>query len=906
MVNSINTNIAAYYAQANINLASQSAATSVARLSSGNRITRAADDVAALATGTSLRTQVNTLKTALTNASQGSTLLQIADGALSQITDILQRQKAIALQSSSGSLQNSDRVFLNQEFTALTAEINRLTASTTFNGVQLINGSLSDTVGISDNTSIADAATIQINFSAIPTDGELVLNGVTIVFDATPDAAGDVQRGGTIAESLQNLVAYLNGLNNAGPSGTYDNGSIAPSSAADIAKLTGVTYSANGTILTISSLSGGALSEFYTVDSALINGSGSEVTGTVSGKGAEVLTVTDALDLASIDADASTSEFDGGSGVLTFNNGAVVTIYTVQSGDSLRDIVNGINANSGDTGVTAFITGTSGAYKLNLRSAAGSGAVTGTGLGSVTTTTGTVSSLTGGGVTGIGQGSTIGVGTVGNGILTAQNQQFAQSVISFPSSLDPDDLLNKTIIIEGVTFTFTATAQSSAAQTEILIDASTDGTALQKTLDNAVAAINAFTGAGTSNYAFDQIEAAHEGSTIVIRSKQAGNALDMSAGTLTITGPSGVGGVSTSATTMSGTSNTGIDTTGINNAAFVGNISGFNAVYVSANTVNLSITIGGILYSVNNVNTNPSSDTDVRLISENGGYFTMKLAANKGIAVSGSSSANDFAKALDAAVSPLTFYQRRDVNSYTTSGNLIGSSVVAQLDDFTDINLSGITVTAPSGSNPNGSISFSVNGETYTALLGIGTQLGAYSITRFVSESDANKYIEFRNGANVLSFATSDDAADLQDALRQAFGVGEGAKALSFQVGNSSNDILEVSIGNATTANLFGGVSLNVLSQASAAVASSTLEDALATVTSLRANVGALQSRFNFASVAIQSSIQNQDAARGELLDTDIATESTAYATAQVKLQAGISVLAQANQQLQSLLKLIG
>ena len=74
----------------------------------------------------------------------------------------------------------------------------------------------------------------------------------------------------------------------------------------------------------------------------------------------------------------------------------------------------------------------------------------------------------------------------------------------------------------------------------------------------------------------------------------------------------------------------------------------------------------------------------------------------------------------------------------------------------------------------------------------------------------------------------------------------------------------------------------------------------------MRANVGALQSRFNFASANIESSIQNQDAARGVLLDTDVAAESTAYATNQVKLQAGISVLAQANQQLQSLLKLIG
>ena len=74
---------------------------------------------------------------------------------------------------------------------------------------------------------------------------------------------------------------------------------------------------------------------------------------------------------------------------------------------------------------------------------------------------------------------------------------------------------------------------------------------------------------------------------------------------------------------------------------------------------------------------------------------------------------------------------------------------------------------------------------------------------------------------------------------------------------------------------------------------------------SLRADVGALQSRFSYATDAIQSSLENQDAARGTFLDTDVSAESTAYASAQVQLQAGISVLAQANQLPQNLLKLL-
>ena len=105
---------------------------------------------------------------------------------------------------------------------------------------------------------------------------------------------------------------------------------------------------------------------------------------------------------------------------------------------------------------------------------------------------------------------------------------------------------------------------------------------------------------------------------------------------------------------------------------------------------------------------------------------------------------------------------------------------------------------------------------------------------------------------------------------------------------------------------MYAGASLNVLTAESAAIAVAAIDVAIENVTAVRAEVGATQSRFNFASANIESSIQNQDAARGTLLDTDIANESTQYSIAQVKLQAGISVLAQANQQLQSLLKLIG
>jgi len=208
MSNSINTNIAAYYAQANITAASIAASSSVARLSSGNRIVQASDDVSALATGTSLLTTVSALKAAQTNAAQGTSLLQVADGALAQIQTILQQQKSIALQAGSGSLTDTDRGFLNQQFQALASQIDSLTSSTTFNGVKLINGQLSQTVNVNSNTTNATKSSMSVNFdpaTVIVDTDTLILNGVTLTFADAPAAAGDVQTGGNNQQSLDNL-----------------------------------------------------------------------------------------------------------------------------------------------------------------------------------------------------------------------------------------------------------------------------------------------------------------------------------------------------------------------------------------------------------------------------------------------------------------------------------------------------------------------------------------------------------------------------------------------------------------------------------------------------------------------------------------------------------------------------
>jgi flagellin len=157
---SINTNIAAYYAQNNLRTAANNAQSSIARLSSGNAIVQASDDVSGLAIGTILQTDVSTLKTATSNASQATSLLQVANGALTSLTDILQRQAALATQSNSGTLSNTERGYLNQEFQQLTTEYDQIVGDTNFNGVNLLDGSISGASNLIGKTTQNSATTL--------------------------------------------------------------------------------------------------------------------------------------------------------------------------------------------------------------------------------------------------------------------------------------------------------------------------------------------------------------------------------------------------------------------------------------------------------------------------------------------------------------------------------------------------------------------------------------------------------------------------------------------------------------------------------------------------------------------------------------------------------------------------
>ncbi|MBP8301422.1 MAG: flagellin FliC [Planctomycetes bacterium] len=139
----INTNIASLNAQRNLATITDRLAVHYKRLSTGLRITSAADDAAGLAISERLRAQVRSLDQAKRNAQDGISLVQTGEGALNEVGDILIRLRELAVQASNGSVSSQDRTTLNDEFQQLVQEVDRIGRASQFNGIHLLDGSSS-------------------------------------------------------------------------------------------------------------------------------------------------------------------------------------------------------------------------------------------------------------------------------------------------------------------------------------------------------------------------------------------------------------------------------------------------------------------------------------------------------------------------------------------------------------------------------------------------------------------------------------------------------------------------------------------------------------------------------------------------------------------------------------------
>jgi flagellin len=175
----VNNNIASINAQRNLGVSTSQLEGSVARLSSGLRITRAADDAAGLGISETLRAQIRSINQAVRNSNDGISLLQIADGGAEGIGNLLGRLRELAEQSASGILGSNERSFLDQEFVALRSEIDRISSVTEFNGVKLLSGSGNDSLSIQIGFRSSANDTLSLSLKDLNTD-TLSLSSVNV------------------------------------------------------------------------------------------------------------------------------------------------------------------------------------------------------------------------------------------------------------------------------------------------------------------------------------------------------------------------------------------------------------------------------------------------------------------------------------------------------------------------------------------------------------------------------------------------------------------------------------------------------------------------------------------------------------------------------------------------------
>ena len=160
MALTVNTNVTALSAANTLNSTQGALSQTLARVSSGLRVTRAADDAAGSAVAANLSTKARSGMQAIRNANDGISVIQTAEAATKEVVSILDRMRELAVQSSSETLDDGERAYIDTEFTELSAEVERIAQSTEFNDIELTNGTNSS---ISVQVGIGGTSTSQID-----------------------------------------------------------------------------------------------------------------------------------------------------------------------------------------------------------------------------------------------------------------------------------------------------------------------------------------------------------------------------------------------------------------------------------------------------------------------------------------------------------------------------------------------------------------------------------------------------------------------------------------------------------------------------------------------------------------------------------------------------------------------
>jgi len=350
MAQVINTNVSSLTAQRNLDRSGQSLETSLQRLSSGLRINSAKDDAAGLSISNKFTSQIRGLNQGIRNASDGISLAQTAEGALSETGDILQRIRELAIQSANGSQSGTERTALQAEVSQLQSEINRIAETTSFGGRKLLDGTFGTEnfqVGANANetisVSLSNARATNIGNNAVTTNGTAT---AAVAAAATRPANTVAAQNVTVAGSLGSSTVAVA----AGATGDQIETQINAVTAT-----TGVSATAR-TTATLGSFSAAGTFAFTVGTRSGNTGTGTNYNSAIS------VQVTDTSNLKDV-ADAINSS-SAASGVTATSNGATISLVNEEGRDIYLENVLATGT------ATVNLTGSSGAA-VTLGAAAG-------------------------------------------------------------------------------------------------------------------------------------------------------------------------------------------------------------------------------------------------------------------------------------------------------------------------------------------------------------------------------------------------------------------------------------------------------------------------------------------------------------------------------------------------------
>ncbi|WP_294196634.1 flagellin [uncultured Sphingomonas sp.] len=307
----INTNTSAMRATNASSMASKALSTSMERLSTGKRINSAKDDAAGLAIANRMSSQTKSMAMAVRNANDGISLAQTAEGAMSEVTNMLTRMKELATQSANGTLQDSDRTALQSEMTQLTAEVNNVSKTTSFNGVNLLDGSSNSVklqTGINANQNISMALT-DTRASTLGLTAQVVSTQISATAFAAPAGTPpvpnitvngqDINAVAATPKDAKAIAALVNATTaNSGVTATAKNSISATVGTISTGNTLTIGDGTTNTVVTMTAAEKDVNSLAAKINSTLSNVSGNQINASVDSNGKLQLTSKDGSNIS--------------------------------------------------------------------------------------------------------------------------------------------------------------------------------------------------------------------------------------------------------------------------------------------------------------------------------------------------------------------------------------------------------------------------------------------------------------------------------------------------------------------------------------------------------------------------------------------------------------------------------